>query len=186
MKDRPRYPRNQALAVAAQLQAILFPACERIAIAGSLRRGKPDVGDIELLFIPKLSKRPDGLFDERIVDVCFEVCEKLLRDGVLAKRPNVNGHFAWGEKNKLAIHLPSGIGVDFFATSMDRWFMSLVIRTGPKDFNLRLIESASRKGLRVHAYGVFEKMTTGEKIIPNSEQEVLELSGMPWIEPRNR
>lgn len=125
MSDRIKHPRAKALAVAEELQAMLSPACERIAIAGSLRRGKQEVGDIELLFVPRMSQRPEGLFDTKTVNVAAEVCEKLLRDGLFEKRPNVNGHFTWGESNKHAIHVPSGIPIDLFSTHQEnggcRW-----------------------------------------------------------------
>lgn len=186
MSDKKRFPHAAALAVATELQAMISPACHRVAIAGSLRRGKPEVGDIELLFIPRMSQRPDGLFDTRIVDVCAEVCEKLLDDGILAKRPNVNGHFTWGEKNKLAIHVASGIPVDFFGTAEANWFVSLVIRTGSKDTNLRLTTGANRKGATLMAYGSGVKWSDGTITAATSEEHVFEMCGVPYLSPEKR
>lgn len=54
-----KFPRTQALAVAEELVAALRPACERLEIAGSLRRGKAEVGDVEILFVPRVEERPD-------------------------------------------------------------------------------------------------------------------------------
>ena len=54
------------------------------------------------------------------------------------RSPEPVGTFARGVQNKLGIHVPSGIPVDFFATTPAGWFRSLVIRTGSKDFNLWL------------------------------------------------
>lgn len=184
--SKTRWPHAEALAVAEQLQAILSPACRRIAIAGSLRRRKPDVGDVELLFVPILTERPDGLFDRRIVDVCSEVVEKLLADGVLAKRPNVNGHFTWGERNKLAIHVPSGIPVDLFGTSEANWFVSLVIRTGSKDTNLRLTNGAIRRGATLNAYGSGVTWSDGTQTPATSEEHVFEMCGVPYLPPHKR
>ena len=184
--SKTRWPHAEALAVAEQLQAILSPACRRIAIAGSLRRRKPDVGDVELLFVPILTERPDGLFDRRIVDVCSEVVEKMLADGVLAKRPNVNGHFTWGERNKLAIHVPSGIPVDLFGTSEANWFVSLVIRTGSKDTNLRLTNGAIRRGATLNAYGSGVTWSDGTQTPATSEEHVFEMCGVPYLPPHKR
>lgn len=186
MSDRIKYPRSDALAVAEELQAMIAPACERIAIVGSLRRGKPEVGDIELLFVPRMSKRPDGLFDTQIVNVAAEVCEKLLRDGVLAKRPNVNGHYAWGESNKLAIHVPSGIPVDLFSTHASKWWVSLVIRTGSKDTNLRLTTGAQKRGATLNAYGMGVTWSDGTTTEATSEEHVFEMCGVPYLEPSKR
>ena len=59
MSEGPRIPRARALMLAQGLIETLRPHCERIEIAGSLRRGKPDVGDIELVCIPKADEMRD-------------------------------------------------------------------------------------------------------------------------------
>ena len=46
-----------------------------------------------------------------------------LASSFLAKRPNVNGVFAWGEKNKLGQHVETGIPVDFFTAARETWFI---------------------------------------------------------------
>jgi len=185
-QTKQKYPHAEALAVAEELQAMLAPACERIAIVGSVRRGRPFVHDAELLFIPRLSSRPDGLFDSRIVDVCAEVCEKLLADGVLAKRPNINGHFTWGESNKLALHRQSGIPVDLFRTTSSNWWVSLVIRTGSKETNLRLTTGAQKRGASLMAYGAGIKWSNGEVTPALSEKDVFQLCGVDYLEPHQR
>lgn len=186
MSGKTKFPHATALAVAEELQAMMAPACKRIAIAGSLRRLKPEVGDIELLFVPILSDRPDGLFDRRIVDVASEVIDGLLADGVIAKRPNVNGHFTWGERNKLAVHVASGIPVDFFGTNEDNWFVSLVIRTGSKETNLALTTGANKQGASLMAYGCGVKWSDGTITRATSEEHVFELCGVDYKEPKER
>lgn len=181
-----KFSHADALAVAEELQAILAPACHRIAIAGSLRRLKPEVGDIELLFIPRLSQRPDGLFFSRFVDVCSELTENLVAQGILAKRPNVNGSFTWGERNKLAVHIPSGIPVDLFGTSDANWWVSLVIRTGSKETNLALTTGANKKGASLMAYGSGVKWSDDTVTQATSEQHVFEMCGVPYKEPQDR
>ena len=47
MSEKKRWPRSEALVVAEEIISRLTSCCKRIAIAGSLRRGKSDVGDIE-------------------------------------------------------------------------------------------------------------------------------------------
>jgi DNA polymerase/3'-5' exonuclease PolX len=184
--SKTKFPHAEALAVAEELQALLAPACHRIAIAGSLRRLKPEVGDIELLFIPRRSERPDGLFDTKIVDVCGEVVEWLLAKGILAKRPNVNGAFTWGERNKLAIHVPSGIPVDLFGTSEENWWVSLVIRTGSKETNLALTTGANKQGASLMAYGCGVKWSDDTITPATSEQHVFEMCQVPYKEPPQR
>lgn len=183
---KTKFPRAIALPIAEELQAMIAPACLRIAIAGSLRREKPEVGDIEIVFVPRLSERPDGLFDSRIVDVASEVIDDLLKQGVIAKRPNVNGSFTWGERNKLAIHVASGIPVDFFGTSAENWWVTLVIRTGSKETNLLLTTGAQKQNASLRAYGCGVTWSDGSTTAAISEQNVFELCRVPYKEPKDR
>ena len=184
--SKTKFPHAEALAVAEELRSMLAPACHRIAIAGSLRRMKPEVGDIELLFIPRLSERPDGLFDTKIVDVCGEIVESLLAKNILAKRPNVNGSFTWGERNKLAVHVASGIPVDLFGTSEENWWVSLVIRTGSKETNLALTTGANKQNASLMAYGSGVKWSDGTITPATSEQHVFEMCKVPYKDPTQR
>lgn len=61
------YPRAQALKVAYFLGDMLAPYCWDIEVAGSIRRGKAEVGDVELVYVPLMVSEPDGLFERREV-----------------------------------------------------------------------------------------------------------------------
>src|SRR5581483_5084751 len=131
-----RYSYAEAMQVAEALVRQLEPCCERIVIAGSLLRKKSEVGDIELLYIPRLSGKAEGhLFDPK--DLAEERIEQL-ENGVLCRRKDARGRETFGKKNKLMVHKPTGIPVDLFATTKQNWWVSLVIRTGGKETNLRL------------------------------------------------
>ena len=54
----------EAAAVADSLAGLLTLACHRLEIAGSIRRGRPDVGDIEMVAVPILDIVPEGMFGE--------------------------------------------------------------------------------------------------------------------------
>ena len=186
MSDKPvRWPHAIARRVAEELLAALEPCCERIAIAGSLRRGKPDVGDIELVYVPRTGqmRKPGELFPQRS-ELADEIIDRWLADGTLRKRPNVNGVTSWGPQNKFAVHW-SGIPVDLFGTTKERWFVALVVRTGSKETNTALAYAAQQRDMRLHAYGLLEG-ADGQPIIPQFEQEVFERCGMPYREPERR
>jgi DNA polymerase/3'-5' exonuclease PolX len=183
---RKKYPRETALKVAEELKAILGPACHQIAIVGSLRRGKAEVHDAELLYVPRFTERPEDMFASRFVDLAEEVTDKLLADGVLKKRPNINGHFAWGSSNKLAIHVASGLPVDLFTTTEKRWWVALVIRTGSKETNLRLTTGAIKQGRKLNAYGEGVTMPDGTVTPAFSEKSVFDLCGVPYLQPEKR
>ena len=187
MNDKQRWPANIALPIANELIAQLQPRCQQICIAGSLRRRKAEVGDIEILYVSRMGqvRMPGELFPQSgsLVD---ELLEEWLAKGVIQKRPNINGATSWGPQNKLAVHARSRIPVDFFATTPECWFVALVVRTGPKELNTTLAANALRRGMQLHAYGVLEVTATGEQIIPRSEQEVFQRLGVPYREPPQR
>jgi DNA polymerase/3'-5' exonuclease PolX len=182
-----RWPADLARRIGDELVAALKPCCEQACIAGSLRRNKAEVGDIEILYVPRIGqiRRPGALFTEP-GSLADDLLEQWLAAGVLAKRLNKNGRPVWGPLNKLARHSSSGISVDFFATTPNRWFVSLVMRTGSAAMNAELAGSGLGRGMKLHAYGVIERLATGELIVPQSEQEVFELLGMPYREPHER
>ena len=66
MSSGEKQPRAVVLPITERLVSILAPFCERIEIAGSLRRLKPEVGDIELVVIPKLGADPNSSYAPKI------------------------------------------------------------------------------------------------------------------------
>lgn len=194
-----KYPRSIALPVAESLLALVRQFSGRAVIAGSLRRGKELVSDIEILYEPTAGEmhRRGDLFPTATGDRVSVLLENMLADGIIAKRRSETGNEAWGAKNKLAVHIASGIPVDFFCEpSPEDWWRSLVIRTGPKDFNVRLILCARDHGVAVHASNDgFTKLDmcdpenpvdTGTVIPCESEEDVFRVCGMPYVEPELR
>ena len=85
--DKKRWPRLEAEAVARELAWMLAGVCDRVVVAGSLRRGKALVGDVEMLYIPRYQARAFDMFTDRMEDLAAERIGELVRDGVLFKRP---------------------------------------------------------------------------------------------------
>ena len=167
---------QKAKAIAEELKALLEPVCQRVIIAGSIRRQKPEVGDIELLCIPKFIDGVDQL-DREIGDLVIQ--------GRLGFRLNKRGSRAYGPKNKLMLHIPSGIGVDIFSTDLGCWAVSLVVRTGGAETNKRIAMAAIRKGWHFRAYGQGFTTPDGEMVC-RSERNVFEFVDMPYLEPWER
>jgi len=163
---------EKAKGIGEKIKQLLEPACNRIEIAGSIRRRKPIVGDIELLVIPRAHYLDKLLYD-------------LMMENILAMRLNKRGSRVYGPKNKLMVHIPSGIGVDIFSTTEECWPVALVVRTGGKVTNQRIATAALRKGYRFHAYGLGFSTPRGE-IICRSEPEVFEAVNLPYKEPWER
>lgn len=167
---------EKARVIAEKIKALLVPACERLVIAGSIRRQKPEVGDIELLCIPKYVVGVDQL--DREIGALFI-------QRILGFRRNKLGRKVYGPKNKLLLHQESGIGVDIFSTTEECWPVALVVRTGGKATNKRIATAALTKGYQFHAYGRGFTTPSGE-IVCHSEREVFETVGLPYEEPWER
>ncbi len=114
-KPKKKFDRRIALLAAKEVVDAISPACERIIVAGSLRRRKLYASDAELLYIPTFKTEKDGLFDTQQVNQVDLILEKLIKDGIIEKRKNALGSFVFGPKNKLMLHVPTGIPVDFFS-----------------------------------------------------------------------
>jgi len=166
----------KARAIAEQLKNLLEPACDHIEIAGSIRRQKPEVGDIELLCIPRYV---DG------VDQLDRELGALAIQRILALRRNKRGSTTYGPKNKLMVHVPSGIGVDIFSCTEGNWGMALFVRTGPKEWNIRAMSRFRELGMQGHAYGGIS-LSDGSELNCLDEAIVFRYLGWAYIPPERR
>lgn len=186
-----RFERMVALDAAQEIVDLIKGTCDRIQIAGSIRRHKPTVGDIEILYVPKFKACGQMTFDAKdtqsLQNLTDFVLEEAIHKGILRKRLNENGHEMWGEKNKLALHVESGIPVDLFSTTITNWWVSLVIRTGGKATNIELATAAQRHGFKLQPYkDGFLHRRTGKIIHCDSEEEVFRTVGLPCLPPEQR
>ncbi len=186
MSDRIKHPRAAALQVARELCRVLKPVTQRLIVAGSLRRRKEVVGDVEILYIPEIDFVRDGLFDEKEIDRAAEMLKELVDLGTLSMRPGANGQFTWGNLNKYAIHTASGIPVDFFKADEGNWWNYLVCRTGGMENNKRIATAALAKGLKWEPYGSGFRDGDGRLIRVEKEEDIFEILGLPYLEPKDR
>jgi len=183
---KTRWPLAVAHARAQELAVLFRPGCLRIQIAGSIRRRKPDVGDIELLVIPRTEKRVADLFgNEAEVDLLDDLIQGYIRAGILDYRLTVKGGKTYGAKNKLLVDVESGIPLDVFSTDYANWGMALTVRTGSADFNVRLMARFRALGMAGHAYAGYTGRDGKEYTCP-SEESVFEAVGWNWLKPEER
>lgn len=192
---KAKIPYAEAIKRAEVWKDTLLCLCEKVALAGSLRRKKATVGDIEMVFVPKRMPKAADLFDAVfgnskppvLVDVTDSFFETALKDGMLSKRIGQAGHTAWGPSNKLAIDVASGIPIDFFSTTLECFPMLLVIRTGGKQTNINLANAAARRGWKLKPYhGGYQNRRTGEMHICKTEEECFTFVGLQCPPPTHR
>ena len=188
MSEKKRFPLSRAEEIGRDLAFAIQPWCEIVEVAGSIRRRKPTVGDIEIVYVPSFTMEKDGFFDTKRKCLVDGVIQNLVCRGIIAPRQHENGAgMSWGEKNKLAVHLASGIPVDFFATKAECWPNYLVCRTGGAINNTRIAAAGKRLGLKWHPYGIgFEHLGNGEWRVVKSEADVYRIVNLPYLPPEKR
>jgi DNA polymerase (family 10) len=184
------------VAIAEEARALLAPACERLEIAGSIRRKRPDVGDVELVAIPKTAPARLDLFGaaagER--DLLHERCERLLEAGILAHRLRSDGKRAFGPRfMRLIYRGPAGaLPLDLFAVVRPaQWGPIFAIRTGPAGFANRLVASRARyPGWGLMPAGMREQdgaLWDGSRLLATPEEEdFFAALGLEWLPPEQR
>jgi DNA polymerase (family 10) len=134
---------------------------QRIEWAGSLRRMKESIGDIDIL-----ATGPRR--------------EEILR--TFTQLPEVREVLASGE-TKASVIVEGGVQIDLRVVEEDSYGAALQYFTGSKDHNIRLRGIAKTKGIKINEYGVFKGP---KKIGGREERDVYASLGLEWIEPELR
>jgi DNA polymerase (family X) len=137
------------------------PGIERVVVAGSFRRRRDTVGDLDILVTCEDSPKAIEHF------VAYdEIAE------VVAKGPT-----------RSTVNLRAGIQVDVRVVPDASYGAALHYFTGSKAHNIVVRKLAQAKGLKLNEYGVFEGW---KRIGGRTEEEVFSLAGLPFIEPELR
>jgi DNA polymerase/3'-5' exonuclease PolX len=155
------------LKIAEETRDFLAPHCERIEVAGSIRRKKPEPRDIEFVAIVK----PFGI--------------GLFADGIalaMQEWKTVKGEWPCRYTQRI---LPCGIKMDFFTATKENWGLQFAIRTGSADFSHNILACGwvkagyhSKDGMLHNHY---------DKPIPiYEEKNLFDKIGIPYIEPEKR
>lgn len=186
---------DTATRLADELVELLSPVCERIEIAGSIRREQEDVGDVDLLCIPRFSAGPRpgalmlDLFEPEPTvhrNLLDERCAELLALGLFEHRLDVNGRKSWGSSLKKAIY--RGLALDICSATAETWGYWLAVRTGPADFSRRLVTDRRYPGgLCPHHLhfkgGRLRRRDTEETLDTPDEIELFHALGVMYLPP---
>ncbi|MGY1577691.1 DNA polymerase/3'-5' exonuclease PolX [Streptomyces sp. MN13] len=137
--------------------------CRRCAYAGSLRRVRETIRDIDVLVAAEDSAPVTRTFTEL---------------------PYVTEVIAQG-RTKTSVRTAKGLAVDLRVVPPDSWGAALQYFTGSKAHNIRTRELAVHQGLKLSEYGLFDA-ESGEKIVSETEEDVYDRLGLPWIPPTLR
>jgi DNA polymerase (family X) len=143
---------------------------ESVTLAGSLRRGKETIGDLDLL----VTLRP-GHDKQKHVD---EVAAHIL------KYPGIDQTLAHGE-NKVSVLLGNGLQVDVRLLEKDSFGAALMYFTGSKEHNVVLRGRARDMGWTLNEYAL-TTLKGGKFVAGKSEEEIYKKLGLDYIEPELR
>lgn len=162
----------EAKAIAENIVISIKPYCERIEIAGSVRRRKPECKDIELVIIPKSS----DLFKLQAITDKWKLF-----------KGSITGKYA-------QFYLPENIKLDLFIANKDNWGNIFLIRTGSADFNRYVIfKKLNEKGYTSRNGIVYPYFNPDEPDIDFSspvfireEEDMFNFLGMEFVKPEDR
>jgi DNA polymerase (family X) len=157
-----RFPIDVATDVAEDLVQRLSAVggCVSCTYAGSLRRMRETIGDIDIL---------TSAAESTALMTAF--AQSPLTAEVIARGPT-----------KASIRTGAGLQIDLRVVAPEAWGAALQYFTGSKPHNVALRKIAARQGLKLSEYGLFDA-DTGELIVSATEDEVYHRLGLPWIPP---
>jgi DNA polymerase (family X) len=146
-----------------------LPGVDKVTPAGSLRRGKETVGDLDLLVTGKCcSSEPQR----------NKVIEQILNF------PGILEVLAKGE-NKVSVKLRSGMQVDVRLLPPDSFGAALQYFTGSKNHNVSLRQRALKQGYTLNEYGL-ATLEGNKRVASKTEEEIYKTLGLDWIPPELR
>jgi DNA polymerase (family 10) len=154
---------NVAEEMACPLVAYLkgIEGMERVKVAGSYRRRKETVGDLDVLAISEAGKETIQRFVE------YEDVDEVVSQG----------------ETRSTVVFHSGLQVDLRVVPQESYGAALFYFTGSKDHNIAMRNLALDQGLKINEYGVFRD---GERIAGRTEKEIYGLFDLPYIPPELR
>jgi len=151
---------ERAKTIANEVIKRLSPYCQRIEVAGSVRRQKAVVNDIDIVLVPS------DLWN--------------LTHEIMGLGPST----LKGDKLKRVSY--NGVQVDLYFADEQTWATLLLIRTGAKENNIRLATLAKKKGWHLAASGDGLFNEKGQRIAGDSEESIFKTLGLPYQKPEER
>jgi DNA polymerase (family 10) len=137
------------------------PEIGQVEVAGSFRRRKETVGDLDLL----VTCRRAGPVMDRLAE--YEAVAEVLARG----------------KTKMSVRLRNGLQIDLRVVPEESYGAALQYFTGSKEHSIQLRRRALERGLKINEYGVFRGK---KRVAGRTEEEVYKAIGLPWIPPELR
>lgn len=159
-QGRERVLLDVALRTATEMVDALTPLSQRCAYAGSLRRWRETIGDIDILAAAD---------DSASLMAAFSAGREVVASG----------------PTKTTVRTASGLTADLRVVPLDAWGAALQYFTGSVAHNVAVRQIAIKQKLKLSEYGLFEA-ETNQLIVSRTEEEVYERLGLAWVPPAMR
>lgn len=167
------------------IRGILAPFCEKLEIAGSIRRQRPEVSDIDFVVLPKYGHLA-GLKAR-----CQRRC-RVVKDGeqnyivampISAAQREQLGHSGW--EVQIDIFIAHAGKRDLLQSIPSNYGSLLLCRTGSTAHNIWIVERAKANYMTWKPYeGVFDP--EGYCVAAETEEEIFRMIGVDWLAPERR
>lgn len=152
-------PRKEAVNLSLKLTTLLRTICRKVTVAGSIRQGKDEIGDVDIVVIPKNT------------ETFYEDVKKMIE-------------YEYGGAKKI-FGMFDGRPINIFVTTPDSFGACLYQSTGPAKYNIQMRGMAKRKGFKLNEYGLFDR-DTNEMIAGNTENSIFRAMKMTYKDPSER
>lgn len=183
MSDATRLPIERARPIAEKIAAALAPLCERIEIAGSIRRGRPTIGDIDLVALPLADVGRAGLIER-----CRQKCTQI-KDGeqyAVFSLPGLPDFYL----DLWIAHRGKADAGDLFGNGARsdpcNYGVLLLARTGSAAHNIWIAQTAQAAGVHFNPHRGIERRRGGDVIAATEERDIFRALSLDWIAPERR
>lgn len=178
---------NEAKQFADFIIEALAPSCQRIEVAGSIRRKKQSVGDIEIVCIPHLNWQLNifGQAEPQSPNALDLALARLVNSAHFLLLPPIKNGPRY---KKFPVAQKPDLYLDLFITTPDKWGVIFAIRTGPASFSKKLVTNQRFGGLLPDEYCINDGRiwSHGQALHTPDERDVFNLIIGKWIEPSER
>jgi DNA polymerase (family 10) len=162
-----RFPRQKLQTLVDDVLQALGPLCDNIVCAGSWRRERPTVKDLDFLVAAH-------------VDVSTDIMDAFIT--------YADADPLWTGPDKTTVIISHAVGnvqMDLRRVLSEQWGSALLYFTGSAQFNITMRAFVKSKGLLLNEYGLYEKGDI-EPFVSVTEEDIFDALGLPWVHPKQR
>lgn len=182
-------PLIQARRYADKIVEWLAPYCERLEVAGSIRRQRPFCADIDIVCIPKITEQKDML--GQVIgreNFCLSFLQNYISASASLSASSTRPRFISGgekEGKQVILQLPK-CQLDLWFADAETFGTRLLCRTGSKEHNVWLCQRAQTRGLHWDTYNGLTNVDLAEPVPASTEPELYTALGLGYIAPKDR